>query len=506
VERISNTGNSASIGANLVSSSNHAQPASPLAEKGGCQSQNTKIHDSGISYSPIKNFELKEYQKDAIRVLNQGKSVIVTAPTGTGKTILAYAEMMNCLREGREYIYTAPLKSINDQKLQEFRNELRDQLLKDPELFKKATKQYPSDSAKENSNLAEKFASDNVGLLTGDRKLNPHAQFRVMTTEIYNMMSQNTEQLKANRSVVFDEMHYLDDEDRGGIWEESIIFSPAQTKILGLSATIGNADKLVTWINNKVDLQALDRATRSLGASKKIELITVPESERPVKLKHYYFNSDSSKNFKLHDLDSKEILEAKSETESSSTEDKLTEQLIGLSQILRDNDRVPAIYFIFNRELCDDIAMSLANAQLDLVTAEEREKITQRIDKALQEHPYLALEDLGPEGAGRLLLEQGIGVHHATKLPEYKELIAELFQEGLIKIVPATSTLSAGINMPAKTTVITSFEKFNGTETLPLTVSEFKQMAGRAGRSGLDTEGNVVSFIDPNKSNELRIH
>lgn len=474
-----------------------------LNETGKTEQVSAETKTPGISSDGIHNqaanfisrkFELKDYQARAIKSISSGNSLVITAPTGAGKTVIAYAEMMNCLKEGRQFIYTAPLIAINDQKLGEFRDELANQIKTNIDQWKDIVGLNLEASASEIEQQIDDFAKKQVGLKTGDRSVNPDAPFKVMTTEVYNLMTQSSDSsLKKNRSVVFDELHYLGDSARGHVWEESIMFTDPNAKMIGLSATIGNAGELVDWINKAV----------YSSSAKKMDLIQVPESERPVKLKHYSFNPQTTKNFNLKAVydEDQDITSSSANLDLKPDEDtKLEFQLANITQTLKENDKLPAIYFIYNKKKCDSTAKYIANTDLNLVSEDEREQIKLEIEEELKAHPSLSLEKESLN-----LLESGIASHHAEKLPEFKELVSKLFAKGLIKVVTATDTLAAGINMPTRTVVITSLSKVSDDgEAAPLTVATFQQTAGRAGRALLDTEGNVITFTEDNKVSDLR--
>lgn len=445
-------------------------------------------------------FDLKVFQQNAIKCIEDRESVVVTAPTGSGKTVIAYAGMMKALREGRTFIYTAPLKAICEQKFQEFKVEIAEQMLKDKAFWK--LDQLTDTEAKAQ---ATKLANTKVGLITGDRpgkdSINPEAPVKIMTTEIYNLSSQTDfystpsrqRSLPKDRTVVFDELHYLGDADRGRIWEESIMFTPREAQVIGLSATIGNATRLTEWIDGKL--------------TQPTKLISAPEAERPVKLKYYSFNKQATDLDKMAivGFGDKETLKAdhrqglKQAIAAGEYIDRQLNQLVGLANTLVDHDKVPAIFFILNRKGCDEAAEHFAKYLPDIVSEAERTEIQTAINAAIEKNPRLILEKQYLEP-----LLSGVAPHHAEHLPEYKALVEELFEKRLVKIVFATSTLAAGINMPARTTVLTQLSRGSGDNEEQLTVSEFKQMAGRAGRAGLDTEGNVIVCADPGQERSIQ--
>ncbi len=467
------------------------------------------------------DFKLRPFQQDAINRVEEAKTLLLTAPTGAGKTSIAYAAMMKALYEGRTFIYTAPLKAINEQKQDEFKTEIINQLVENRELWKERL--FAGIDLSDETMVKERakaFADNAVGLITGDRQTKGYlnAPVKIMTTEIYNMMSQRDfyqpekePYLKSNRTVVFDENHYLGDPDRGWVWEESIMFTPDTAQIIGLSATVGNAQELTDWMKQTV--------YRKIPT--KVELIQVPLEDRPVPLKYFSFNKQSNKESKMQvksfngkeiwSIDSEVAKEEEAEAASATDGEKIKridKQLVALTKILKTHDKLPAIFFRFSRAGCDVAVDEIASdPNIDLVTEDERSQIEAEILKAQQEDEYLKLEDTSP-------LLQGVAAHHAEHLPSYKKLVEKLFEKGLIKAVCATSTLAAGINMPARTVVITDLERRTsvGNKVETFSVSAVKQMSGRAGRPGLnkqsnqagDQEGNVIFMCDPNEEKKIQ--
>lgn len=402
-------------------------------------------------------FELDEFQKDACNFINEGKSVVVCAPTGAGKTVIAQHAIHRALEEGKRIFYTTPLKALSNQKYYDF---------------------------------SEKYGYDKVGLLTGDTSINRNAQIVVMTTEVFRNMLYGTnfgsvtDNMKEVKYVVLDEVHYMNDEQRGTVWEESIIYCPTNVQIIALSATVANADELTDWINT---------------VHSKTELVDT--DFRPVPLRFFYF--DSSQPTKLLPLLTPSgQLNKKIKPEKRVFGKKLQNKKSYVKEIinnLRENDMLPAIYFTFSRKKCDEQMEKCAS--LDLVTKGERAQIQQIIDEYIAENPHL----YNNRHIEYLLC--GVASHHAGLLPAWKGLVEKLFQKGLIKVVFATETLAAGINMPARSTVISSTSKRTDSGHRMLTASEFLQMSGRAGRRGMDEIGYVTvvgtQFQSPEEVAEL---
>ena len=393
-------------------------------------------------------FELDDFQKDACRCITDGKSVVVCAPTGAGKTVIAQHAIHCALEQGKKVFYTTPLKALSNQKYNDF---------------------------------SEKYGIDKVGLLTGDTSINRGAQIEVMTTEVLRNMLYGTnfgsvtDNLKDVKYVILDEVHYMNDEQRGTVWEESIIYCPTNVQIVALSATVANADKLTEWINT---------------VHSRTELINT--DFRPVPLRFYYFDS-SQPNTLLPLLTPNGTLNKKIKPEKKEFKrGKAVQKRNTVKDVVRnlhEKNMLPAIYFTFSRKKCDEQMEKCAS--LCLVTPKEQEEIRQIIDDYIAENPYLYKN----KHIEYLML--GVASHHAGLLPGWKVLVEKLFQKGLIKVVFATETLAAGINMPARSTVISSISKRTDNGHRTLTPSEFLQMSGRAGRRGMDEIGYVVIVGTP---------
>ena len=395
-------------------------------------------------------FPLDPFQLEAIDALNQGHSVVVSAPTGSGKTLVGEYAIHRALAHGQKVFYTTPLKALSNQKLRDFRAQ---------------------------------FGAEKVGLLTGDLSLNREAQIVVMTTEIFRNMlyaeaDDHDDPLENVEAVVLDECHYMNDSQRGTVWEESIIHCPPPIQLVALSATVANAGQLTDWID------------RVHGPTQ-----LVLSDFRPVPLA---FSFCSAKG--LHPLLNDEGTglhpnckvwrapkggQRKGPKTAKPPQPEAPPLGFVVAQ-MAERDMLPAIYFIFSRRGCDKGVRDLGKACL--VNPEEQARIKMRLDAYIAATPE-AVRDGGHADA----LLRGIAAHHAGVLPAWKELIEELFQQGLIKVVFATETLAAGINMPARTTVISALSKRTERGHRPLMGSEFLQMAGRAGRRGLDTQGYVVT-------------
>ena len=397
-------------------------------------------------------FQLDEFQISAMNSINQARSVIVCAPTGSGKTAVAEFAVRRAIETGRRCFYTTPLKALSNQKFHDFRRE---------------------------------FGDAAVGLLTGDVSVNRAAAVVVMTTEVYRNMLYGTSLGEVERNlygvqaVVLDECHYMNDPERGTVWEESIIYSPPEVQLIALSATVANADDLRAWFeftHGDTDL--------------------VVSHHRPVPLRHYYFKGQRSgllfdKEGKLQERWKRAAMPTARKgfrrRPKSEGEDMVRPEDVVLD--LEHEDMLPAIYFLFSRKGCE-AAMERCRGRMpdDKARREEREDA---IAALLDEHPTLETHNHLPA------LFEGLAVHHAGLLPAWKSVVERLFQRGLIKCVFATETLAAGINMPARATVISCISKYTGDGHRLLTASEFLQMSGRAGRRGMDKVGYVMVVHHP---------
>ncbi len=404
------------------------------------------------------DFELDDFQKEAVACIDNGTSVVVCAPTGAGKTCIAEHAIHKALEENTRLFYTTPLKALSNQKFYDF---------------------------------GRKYGEGNVGLLTGDTSINREAPIVVMTTEVFRNMLYNTnfgslkDNLRDVKYVVLDEVHYMNDEQRGTVWEESIIYCPSNIQIIALSATIANSKELCEWINT---------------VHSKTEHIYT--DFRPVPLRHFYF--DSSKPTEILPLltpDGKINRKIKPEKRMNyySRQAKKRNNVKDVILVLQKKEMLPAIFFTFSRKKCDENMEKCAD--LRLITDEEAKQIRKEIHEFLKEHQYLE------NNKNLEYLYNGVASHHAGLLPAWKLLVEQLFQKGLIKVVFATETLAAGINMPARTTVISAISKRTDSGHRMLSANEFLQMSGRAGRRGMDKIGYVVvmgtQFQSPEEVAEL---
>lgn len=405
-------------------------------------------------------FELDRFQQEAIDALDAGRSVLVAAPTGSGKTVIAEHAVDLALASGKRVFYTAPIKALSNQKY---------------------------------GDLASRLGTERVGLLTGDNAINGDADVVVMTTEVLRNMIYAGTDLRDLGWVVLDEVHYLQDAYRGPVWEEVIIHAPPWVKLVCLSATVSNADELADWIG-------LVRGACDV----------VFESERPVRLEHLFSAADRQSD-KLwlvptlvdgrpnpegarFDVAPQRIRVGKS---GRPRQRFATPRRVDVIDELAARELVPALYFIFSRAACDDAVQACLNGGVRLLaTPAERQRVRTIAEEHVRNLDDADLDVLGYPTwlAG---LEAGLAAHHAGMVPPFKEAVEACFAEGLVKVVFATETLALGVNMPARTVVIERLTKFNGERHDTLTPGEYTQLTGRAGRRGIDPIGHAVVLWSP---------
>ncbi len=420
-----------------------------------------------------KPYKADIFQNAAAMNLYLGNDVLVTAPTGTGKTAIAEYVITKNLNEGGRTFYTTPLKALSNEKF---------------------------------LNFSKTYGEENVGLITGDTKINTDAPIIIMTTEVYRNMAandvfgQHEEGRKGIpqglKTVIFDELQYLGDIDRGGIWEQSLMFTPKDVQILSLSATIGNNKEINNWIASLKGNKATSVTPKEGYVPKQTDvkhtvLVNVPSANRHVPLEYSTEHAPAEINVP-RGLNRTGKIKAKREGAriAQSMQAKPCEDFYkSLTRKLNAEGKLPAIYFVFSKRDSRHLLKLLSNEAEILTNDREQKEILSIIERYKEEGVYLG-ERLNVDA-----LRKGYAVHNAGLLPSQKTLVEELFQKKLVKVVIATETLSAGINMPAKTTVISSPRKPASTSDggndhkRNLTPNEFHQMAGRAGRRAIDTEG-----------------
>jgi ATP-dependent RNA helicase HelY len=408
------------------------------------------MHPKTQSFATSFPFELDDFQKQACYAVEEGKGVLVAAPTGAGKTIVGEFAVNLVINSGGKCFYTTPIKALSNQKYSE---------------------------------LCEKYGESRIGLLTGDTSLNSEAQVVVMTTEVLrNMIYSNSTTIKDLKYVVMDEVHYLADKFRGAVWEEILIHLSESVQVIALSATVSNAEEFGEW------LQTVRGSTE----------IVVSEI-RPVPLyQHVLFGNRLldlfGDNLKLNPELMKLERDTYRKSHGSWKDRPRGPKPLNRSEVIEKLDRellLPAITFIFSRNACDAAVRQCLSSDIRLTSSDERASIRENIAKNIK---LLAEEDLVVLGYYEWAdaLERGIAAHHAGLLPAFKVTVEELFQKGLVKAVFATETLALGINMPARTVVLEKLSKWNGEAHVAISPGEYTQLTGRAGRRGIDIEGNAV--------------
>ena len=400
-----------------------------------------------------KGLQLDPFQEEAIHAINRNHSVLVTAPTGAGKTVLAEYAIEKCMEMDRRVIYTAPIKALSNQKYRDFYGAY----------------------------------GDRVGIVTGDVVINQSAQVLLMTTEIFrNTIFDDITRLDDVEYVIFDEIHYINDIERGTVWEESIIFAPQNIKFVCLSATIPNINQFAEWM----------RTVRE------VEINVIEELERPVPLEHHlYLEGYGIGDLKAlqqiqesiiygHD-DSYDMDEESNNSDKNKTleDDLIQEDLIAYVQ---HQNKLPCLYFCFSRKVCEQNAAFYARRKF--LTSEQRKEILHLFDLLCAQYNIRNERNIQ---AFRRLVSKGIAYHHAGMLPTLKEVVERLFTSGLIQLLFTTETFAVGINMPACTVVFESLEKYDGANFRYLKAREYHQMSGRAGRRGIDPIGYVYARVFP---------
>ena len=401
-------------------------------------------------FSEIFPFELDPFQIEACHALENGKGVLVAAPTGAGKTIIGEFAVDLVINSGGKCFYTTPIKALSNQKFTE---------------------------------LCIKYGESKIGLLTGDISINSEAQIVVMTTEVLrNMIYSNSKTIDDLKYVVMDEVHYLADKFRGAVWEEILIHLSEAVQIISLSATVSNAEEFGEW------LQTVRGETE-----------VIVSEIRPVPLyQHVLFGNRLldlfDENQKLNPELTRLERDSYRQVRGNWRDKPKGPRPLTRPEVIEKLDReglLPAITFIFSRNNCDAAVRQCLAAGIKLTNTDERKVIRSVIAKNMKN---LAEEDLVVLGYYEWAdaLERGIAAHHAGLLPAFKVTVEELFQQGLVKAVFATETLALGINMPARTVVLEKLSKWNGEGHVAISPGEYTQLTGRAGRRGIDIEGNAV--------------
>jgi len=395
----------------------------------------------------FKGFVLNNFQERAAEAILAGKSVLLSAPPGAGKTLVAVCAIREALAAGKRVIYTAPIKALSNQKYRDLRD--------DPEV--------------------------EVGIMTGDVTIDPGAPLLIMTTEIFrNTLFEDPRRVQDVAFVIFDEIHYMDDQERGTVWEESIIFAPEEIRFICLSATVSNLEEFGRWI----------------ASIRRHELAVIHSARRPVPLHHRFFHPDAGP-FTLE-----QIPQAKRKVLNSRARGRAprggreSHHAAGTALLdhLEQEHLLPVLFFCVSRKECEIKADKNARRRR-LLKGEEAKRVEELFDRIcrLYQLDWQADPDLR-DLRGRAL--RGIGYHHAGMLPIHKEIVERLFTSGMLKMLFTTETFALGINMPARTVAFNQIRKFDGTSVDYLRTREYLQRAGRAGRQGIDDEGLVYAILE----------
>jgi len=409
---------------------------------------NNKIPENELAYTfPYK---LDAFQEEGIYRIYKNENILITAHTGSGKTVLAIYAIFHCFKQNKKVIYTSPIKSLSNQKYAEF---------------------------------VEIFGKESVGIMTGDIKMNPDAPCIIMTTEILrNLLYKKNESINIDEVgiVIFDEVHYINDPDRGKVWEESIVLLPKETNLVMLSATIDKPEQFASWIGN----------------IKTVPISLIPTTHRVVPLKHYFWKyyifdnngkdeirwemceiMDENNKFKNYDL----IRKNYRVFDINKIMDKLVDNLV-------DNNFIPALFFKFSRKKCETICKTVRR---NLLSFEEIATVENIFN--FQMRHYKKIYEILPQYQDVYQqLKKGVVYHHSGLIPILKEIIEILYSKGLVKILFATETFAIGVNMPTKTVLFTDIQKYDNNGLRTLRTDEYSQMSGRAGRRGLDKFGSVI--------------
>lgn len=405
----------------------------------------------------FRGLRLFPFQQRAIEAIFSGRSVVVAAPTGAGKTLVADFAIEQALGQDRRVVYTSPIKALSNQKYRDFRAQ---------------------------------YGETRVGLMTGDVTLNSDAPLLIMTTEIFrNTIFEDPDRLHGFDFAIYDEVHYLDDRERGTVWEEAIIYAPRHIRVVALSATVPNVHDFARWIEQV----------------REVPVDVIVEEERPVPLTHKIWiggrGPRSLEEVKRYFIEMGRARDRHAARRghrrprrgpSRKTQARLLERAGDeLVDHLARRDLLPAIYFCFSRRECESLARR--HADRDLLEPDGRRRMLEQFDDLAERYEVTDAEDTRTL---RGLAARGVLFHHAGMLPIDKEIVERLFTSGLVRLLFATETFALGVNMPARTVCFHNLAKFDGISFGPLLGREYWQMAGRAGRQGIDEKGWVFALLD----------
>ncbi|MFT5154822.1 MAG: superfamily II RNA helicase, partial [Planctomycetota bacterium] len=400
-----------------------------------------------------RQFKLSSFQIRSVAAIRAGHNVLVAAPTGAGKTLVAEYAIEDAAKQGKRCIYTSPIKALSNQKYRDFRD--------DPDV--------------------------DVGIMTGDVTINPAGQVLVMTTEILrNAIFESPGLLNDVEFVIFDEIHYMDDRERGTVWEESLIFLPESVRLICLSATISNVDEMGAWLE-EIRIQKME---------------IVRSNKRPVPLSHWGFTKRSG----AFDASKQESILKMEQRAGGGNRPRRSSRGRGrgrggrgddaadpgkLFDMLEERSLLPALVFSFSRKDCERLARR--GMARNLLNEEEQKRVHALARELIT---VFKLDEGELKGEIFNMAFQGVAYHHAGMLPIHKEIVERLFTAGLIRLLFTTETFALGINMPARSVVFNALRKYDGVSFDWLRVRDYMQMAGRAGRQGIDDKGYVYSMLD----------
>ncbi|YAL84589.1 DEAD/DEAH box helicase [Dermacoccaceae bacterium W4C1] len=460
------------------------------AERYASSTRRTRFDSSHLErFAQGYEFGLDDFQLQGCAALQEGRGVLVAAPTGSGKTVVGEFACYLALQTGRKTFYTTPIKALSNQKY---------------------------------ADLVERHGADSVGLLTGDSSINGEAPIVVMTTEVLrNMLYAGSPTLKTLGFVVMDEVHYLADRFRGAVWEEVMIHLSQQVQLVSLSATVSNAEEFAEWLTEiRGDTEVIVTERRPVPLWQHVmvqrELMDLfvdqqadpdPDAELQVnpQLLSRIARLEDDRGGRREDAGGPKGRRGKQTRGRPQTRPVRGGRPGGPSraEVIERLDRdglLPAIYFIFSRVGCDGAVSQLLAWGSQLISEQEGNRIRRLVEERVSGLPE---EDLGVLGYWDFVegLTRGFAAHHAGMLPAFREIVEELFAEGKIRVVFATETLALGVNMPARTVVLERLVKYNGEAHVEITPAEYTQLTGRAGRRGIDFEGHAVVLhqrgVDP---------
>ena len=486
--------------ANARRSAKAAATADPRAAHERFRARQRRARTLTARFEKTLPFEVDDFQDAALRGLEAGDNVLVAAPTGAGKTVIADFAVFLARHRNMKAFYTTPIKALSNQKYHD---------------------------------LVRLYGRDNVGLLTGDISINPEAGIVVMTTEVLrNMIYEHSITLDALRYVVLDEIHFLGDQFRGQVWEEVIVNLPKDVKIIGLSATVSNIEDFGAWIESvRGKTRLIVSEHRPVPLEQSVILEASPNKEPELydlegegELSEGPANINPELLQRLRELTHRAAARAEREEamerrasrgrgrngdgrrrrhrggrrrgRGSGYSDRPVRRYYPSRPAVVDEldyqGLLPAIYFIFARKGCERAVEECVDAGLSLTTPKEARRIGEIADTMVAD--AVSVEDLKAlhYSTFRFALEHGFAAHHAGMVALFREIVEACFEQGLIKVVFATETLALGINMPARSVVIEKLDKFNGVGRVPLTPGQYTQLTGRAGRRGIDTLGHAI--------------